>query len=96
MIPNDDRVVLKPIPPETKTKTGLIIPVEGQKVVLWEVVSIGPSSQECKTCKTKRDTKLEVGMLVLINENAGMDYEDEGEQFRIIRFSDIHAYDHKK
>lgn len=96
MKPNEDRVVLKPIPAETKTASGFIIPVEAQKIALWEVVSIGDSSQACKVCKTAREQKLLPGMVALINENAGLDFEEEGQPFRIVRFSDIHAYDDKK
>lgn len=95
--PNEDRVILKAVPPETKTASGLIVPVEAQKVELWEVVAIGPSCHNlCKECRTKIANELKIGMIVLININAGMDINYENEDLRIIRYSDIHAYDHKK
>jgi len=87
MKPAQDRVILKPIPPETKTKSGLIIPNEAQKIQLWEVVSVGP---------TDNPTKLEKGMIVTIPESAGYDFEDNGEPFRVIRHGSIDLYDTKK
>ena len=87
MMPTEDRVVLKPIPPETKTKSGLIIPNEAQKIQLWEVVSVGP---------TDNPINLEKGMIVTIPESAGYDFEDNGEPFRVIRHGSIDLYDFKK
>jgi chaperonin GroES len=94
--PNEDRIFLKPIPPETKTASGLIIPIEAQKVALWEVLSVGPVIGNCKKCGAEKVQELKPGMLVLINENAGMDFTYENETYRVVRFNDIHAYDDKK
>lgn len=94
MHPNEDRVTLKAIAAEEKTAGGLYKPVESQKIELWEVVEIGDSSQKCKVCGTKRETTLQPGMIVYINETAGLDYSYEGD-FRVVRFSDIHIYDEK-
>ena len=95
--PNEDRVILKAVPPETTTATGLIVPVEAQKVELWEVVAIGPACHTlCKDCRSKIANELEVGMIVMISQNAGMDITYEGEDYRVIRYTDIHLYDTKK
>ncbi len=97
--PNEDRVYLIPIPPEEKTESGIYKPSEAQKIEAWEVIAIGPSSAECKVCKTQRDIikNLKVGMLVMINKEAGMDVEktEFNPDFRVIRFGDIHGYDDK-
>ena len=95
MLPNEDRIFLKAISPEKRTESGIIIPLEAQKIDFWEVIAIGPSSAECKVCKTKREIAdiLKPGMIVLINKEAGMDCEYEKEEFRVIRFSDVHGYD---
>jgi len=85
--PTEDRVILKPIPPDTKTKSGLIIPNEAQKIQLWEVVAVGPSASPIK---------LEKGMVVTIPDSAGYDYELDGQQFRVIRHGSIDLYDTKK
>jgi len=87
MSPTEDRIILKPIPPETKTKTGLIIPNEAQKIKLWEVVDVGPSQGQ---------VKLEPGMVVMIPEGAGYDFDDNGNPFKVIRHGSVELYDHKK
>lgn len=87
MNPTEDRVILKPIPPDTKTKSGLIIPTEAQKVQMWEVVAVGPSEQK---------VKIEPGMIVVIPEGVGYDFEEEGQPLRVIRHGSIDLYDDKK
>lgn len=87
MQPTEDRVILKPVPPDTKTKSGIIIPNEAQKIQLWEVVSIGPTSSP---------VKLEKGMIVCIPESAGYDFEYEGEKLRVVRIGSIDLYDTRK
>lgn len=84
--PTEDRVLLKAIPPDTKTKSGLIIPVEGQKIKMWEVVAVGPSEQK---------VKIEPGMIVVIPSEAGYDFEEDGQELRVIRHGSIDLYDYK-
>ncbi len=86
MKPTEDRVLLKPIPPDTKTKSGLIIPNEAQKIQLWEVVEVGPN---------QGNVKLEPGMVVMIPEAAGYDFEHEGKPYRVIRHGSIDLYSEK-
>jgi chaperonin GroES len=85
--PTEDRIILKPVPPDTKTKSGLIIPNEAQKIQMWEVVDVGPS---------QGPIKLEAGMIVTIPESAGYDYELDGQQFRVIRHGSVDLYDTRK
>ena len=87
LFPTEDRVILKPVPPETKTKSGLIIPIEGQKIKMWEVVSVGPSEQK---------VKIQPGMIVVIHTEAGYDFEEDGQPLRVIRHGSIDLYDDKK
>ena len=87
MKPTEDRLIIKPVPPETQTKSGLIIPTEAQKVQMWEVVSVGPTEQKIK---------IEPGMIVVIPESAGTDFEYEGEKLRVIRHASIELYDQRK
>lgn len=95
--PNEDRVLLRAITPEAVTASGLHIPSEAQKVSLWEVVAIGPSCNgRCKDCQALLPVELEVGDIVLININSGMEFTYEKNDFRIIRYADIHAYDKKR
>lgn len=87
LFPTEDRVILKPVPPETKTKSGLIIPIEGQKIKMWEVVAVGPSEQK---------VKIQPGMIVVIPTEAGYDFEEDGQPLRVIRHGSIDLYDDKK
>jgi len=99
----EDRIILKPIPPETVLKSGLFIPLEAQKVIWWEVVAIGPHvANRIKIVGDKvtvfqdPEIKLEPGMLVLIGESVGIEFEDKGEKFKVIRHSSVELYDDKK
>ena len=84
--PTEDRIILKPVPPDTKTKSGLIIPNEAQKIQMWEVVEVGPS---------QGPIKLEPGMIVTIPESAGYDYEFDDQKYRVIRHGSIDLYSEK-
>lgn len=91
--PNDDRVVVKPIPAEEKTKGGLFKPIEAQKIDIWEVVFIGRNTSECKNCKSELQNDLKPTDIVWLNENAGMPVNDGEADYKVIRFSDIHLYE---
>jgi chaperonin GroES len=106
--PNEDRVVLKPIDSEKKSKGGIIIPPEAQKISEWEVLAVGPTA----TSKNNQELLVEIGrmlgqvpqelkqegvkllpgMRVMISDAAGMDIEVDGEKQRVVRFIDIHLY----
>lgn len=101
--PTEDRIILKPVPPDTKTKTGLIIPESAQKVALWEVVAVGPSVGnkialvgERVTIVQNPEVNIKPGMIVMIPETAGVDFEDHGEPRRVIRHSSIELYSEKQ
>lgn len=87
--PKENRVALKPVPPEEKTKSGLIIPTEAQKVSEYEVLAIGPLTG------SNLEAKIELlpGMHVIVNNGAGLDIEIDGEEQKVVQFSDIHLYD---
>lgn len=102
-LPSEDRVILKPIPPETQLKSGLIIPIEAQKVKLWEVVAVGPQVQnkivvvgDKVTVVQNPELKIQPGMIVMIPEAAGIDFEEDGQPFRVIRHSSIELYSEKQ
>jgi len=102
-LPSEDRVKLKPIPPETQLKSGLIIPIEAQKVKLWEVVAVGPQVQnkivvvgDKITVVQNPEVKIQPGMVVMIPESAGIDFEEDGQPFRVIRHSSIELYNDKQ
>ncbi len=85
-----DRVVVKPAPPEEVTKGGIIIPdTAKEKPQQGEVVAVGQG-------KLTEDGKLiplqvKVGDQVLFGKYAGTEVSIDGEEYLIMRESDIYA-----
>jgi len=88
--PLHDRVIIKPSQPEEVTKGGIIIPdTAKEKPMQGEVVAVGPG-------KLTDDGKIipltvKVGDKVLYGKYSGTEVEINGEQFLIMRESDIFA-----
>jgi len=101
-LPTEDRILLKPVPPETQTKSGLIIPLEAQKIKMWEVVAVGPQvlnkivvvGDKINVVQNP-DVKIKEGMLVMVPDAAGIDFEEDGQSLRVIRHSSIELYSEK-
>jgi chaperonin GroES len=90
LTPLYDRVVIKPAPPEEVTKGGIIIPdTAKEKPQQGEVVAVGKG-------KLTEDGKLiplqvKVGDQVLFGKYAGTEVTIDGEEYLIMRESDIYA-----
>ena len=88
--PLGDRVVIKPSPAEEKTKGGIILPdTAKEKPVVGEIVAVGPG-------KTNDEGKyipmeLKVGDKVLYGKYSGTEVTIEGQEYLIMRESDIFA-----
>ena len=88
--PLADRVVIKPAPAEEKTKGGIILPdTAKEKPVLGEVVAAGPG-------RTGEDGKIiplevKVGDKVLYGKYSGTEVTLDGQEYLIMRESDIFA-----
>jgi len=88
--PLADRVIVKPSEAEEKTKGGIILPdTAKEKPIEGTVVAIGPG-------KTSEDGKLvkpevKVGDKVLYGKYSGTEVTVEGEEYLIMRESDIFA-----
>lgn len=85
--PLGDRVVVKPQQAEEKTESGLFIPESAQeKPQRGTVVSVGPG-------RTENGTKIEMsvneGESVLYGKYAGTEFTIGGEDYLIMRESDI-------
>ena len=82
-----DRVVLKNIKQQKETLSGIIIPDSvGDEPIYAEVVAIG----EGDTFEgTKCDMMVDVGDKVLYNKYGGVTFKIKGEEFVILRQSDI-------
>jgi chaperonin GroES len=88
--PLGDRVIVKPSDPEEKTKGGIILPdTAKEKPIEGTIVAAGPG-------KTTDDGKLvklgvKVGDKVLYGKYSGTEVMVEGEEYLIMRESDIFA-----
>ncbi|MCI5503321.1 MAG: co-chaperone GroES [Anaerobutyricum sp.] len=85
LVPLADRVVLKQLEAETKTKTGIILTSSAQeKPQEAEVVAVGPGTE---------DVKMEVttGQKVIYSKYAGTDVKMGDDEYIIVKQSDILA-----
>jgi len=88
--PLADRVLVKPAAAEEKTKSGIIIPdTAKEKPMQGEIIAVGQG-------KVSEDGKLtplqvKVGDKILYGKYAGTELTFEGDEFLIMRESDIFA-----
>ncbi len=81
--PLHDRVVVKPMPAEEKTKGGIIIPdTAKEKPQRGQVVAVGPGKDDHKVT-------VKVGDSVLFGKYAGQELEIDGETYLVMREDDI-------
>ena len=86
LVPLADRVVLKQLEAETKTKTGIILTSSAQeKPQEAEVVAVGPGTDDVKM-------EVTVGQKVIYSKYAGTNVKMEEEEYIIVKQSDILAF----
>ena len=84
-----DRVVIKMTEAEETTKSGIILAVNAkEKPVIAEVVAVGPGGV---VDGNQVEMYLTVGQKVLISKYAGTEVKLDGEEFTILRQSDVLA-----
>ena len=86
--PLGDRVVIKPVEPEERTKGGIILPdTAKEKPVVGEVVAAGPGrkSDDGKTIVLE----VKVGDKVLYGKYSGTEVTVDSQELLIMRESDI-------
>ncbi len=86
--PLDDRVVVKPSEAEEKTAGGIVLPdAAREKPLMGKVVAVG----EGKTLEDGSRAKMNVKKndKVLFGKYGGSDIEIDGEEYKILRESDI-------
>jgi len=87
--PLGDRVVIKQLPLEEKTKSGIIMPdTAKEKPQEGEIVAVGPGKLE-KTERVALDVK--VGDKVIYSKYAGTEVKYDGEEYLILKEADILA-----
>ena len=83
--PLSDRVLVKPNPAEEKTASGLFIPdTAKEKPLMGKVVAVGPGTAEIKM-------EVKVGDMVIYGKYAGTELSHEGEDYLIMKQSDLIA-----
>lgn len=88
--PLGDRVVLKPLEREERTKSGIVLPdTAKEKPQEGEVIAVGPGRV---TDEGKRiPLELKVGDRVIYSKYAGTEYKNGDQEYLIVRESDILA-----
>ncbi len=87
--PLADRVIVKAIPAEEKTKSGIIMPdTAKEKPQEAEVVAVGPGKYE-NGSRIALDVK--VGDKVIFSKYAGTEVKYDGEEYLLLKESDILA-----
>lgn len=89
LVPLGDRVVLKQVEAEETTASGIVLPGQAQeKPQQAEVIAVGPggvvNGKEVKM-------EVEVGNTVIYSKYAGTEVKLDGEEYIIVRQSDILA-----
>jgi chaperonin GroES len=88
--PLDDRVVIKVADSETKTAGGIVLPDNAQeKQQKGEVVSVGPGKM--LDSGERAPLSVKVGDHVLFGKYSGTDVKVKGDEFKIMRETDILA-----
>ena len=87
--PLGDRVLVKRVEEETKTKGGIIIPdTAKEKPQEGEVVAVGPGARDEKSgTRTALDVK--VGDKILFGKWSGSEVKVDGEDLLIMKESDV-------
>lgn len=90
LMPLADRVVVKPLPREERTKTGIVIPdTAKERPQEGEVVAVGPGRLTDDGKRLPMEVK--VGDRVIYSKFSGTEYKDGDDEYLILRDSDILA-----
>ena len=85
LVPLADRVVLKQMASEEKTKSGIILTSQAQeKPQEAEVIAVGPGTEDVKM-------EVKVGDKVIYSKYAGTEVKLDGEEYIVVKQSDILA-----
>jgi chaperonin GroES len=94
--PMGDRLVVKPMQSEEKTKSGIYLPdTAKEKPQEGKVIAVGPGRMT-EDGKTRITPDVEVGDIVIYTKYGGSEIKIDGEELIIMRESDILAKKTKK
>lgn len=89
--PLGDRVVVKPLEEEERTKGGIVLPdTAKEKPQHGEVMAVGPGNWD-EEGEKRRPLDVKVGDRVLYGKYSGSEIKVEDEEYLILRESDILA-----
>lgn len=90
LVPMADRLVVKPLPKETTTASGIVLPNSGnEKPEEGEVVAVGPGRMKEDGSRATMDLK--VGDKVIFKKYAPDEFEIDGEKVLVLSESDVLA-----
>jgi chaperonin GroES len=93
--PMGDRLVVKPMQSEEKTKSGIYLPdTAKEKPQEGKVIAVGPGRVTDEGKRIAMD--VEVGDIIIYTKYGGSEIKIDGEEFIIMRESDILAKKPKK
>jgi chaperonin GroES len=88
--PLADRVLIKPLPKEEVTKSGIVLPdTAKEKPMEGTIIAVGPGNKNEEGKIIPLDVK--VGDIVVYAKYAGTEIKEDGEELIILRESDILA-----
>ena len=88
--PTGDRIVVKAVEQETQTKSGIYIPDSAkERPQEGSVIAVGPGRMTDEGTRLAMDVA--VGDTVIYSKYAGSEFEDDGEEYLIMKETDVLA-----
>ncbi len=88
--PLGERLIVKPLEEEQTTSSGIILPdTAKEKPQEGEVVAVGPGRVTDDGARVPME--VETGDRIIYSKYAGTEYKDEGQEYLILRESDVLA-----
>lgn len=86
--PLGDRVVIKKVEAEEKTKSGIVLPTSAkEQPQIAEVLAVGPAISD----DDKKKDELKVGDKVIFSKYTGSEIKIDGQEYMILKLNDILA-----
>ena len=84
--PLGDRIVIKKVEAEEKTKSGIVLPGSAkEQPQMAEVIAVGPSISEDE----KKKEEIRVGDKVITSKFTGTEVKLDGQEYTIVKLNDI-------
>ena len=88
--PLGERLIVKPLEEEQTTSSGIILPdTAKEKPQEGEVVAVGPGRVTDDGARVPME--VQTGDVIIYSKYAGTEYKDDGEEYLILRESDVLA-----